>query len=129
MSSEGKRDQADARRVARLAYPYPGCCLCGLTLGVELAHLHHRSTNNDPDNLAWLCRHHHRMYDVGLFSSEALKLQRSFWQGARGKQTNVYMKDAGKKAAATRAKRGIGRDMALKAVATRRARAPTPITT
>jgi len=69
------------------------------------------------------------MYDVGLFSSEALKLQRSFWQGARGKQNNAYMKDAGKKAAATRAKRGIGRDMALKAVATRRARAPTPITT
>ena len=90
---------------------------------MELAHLDHRSTNNDADNLAWLCRHHHRTYDVGLFSIEALKLQRSFWQAARGKQTNTYMKDAGKKAAATRAKKRIGREIAFKAVATRRARA------
>jgi len=39
-----------------LAYPFSGCCLCGQTLGIELAHLDHNSTNNDADNLAWLLR-------------------------------------------------------------------------
>lgn len=122
-SMQTKRDQTLARRVARAAYPYPGCCLCGQTVGVEIAHLDHNSANNEPDNLAWLCRHHHWLYDVGLFSIEALKLQRAFWQAAKGNRTNEYMKDAGQKAALTRAKLGIGHQIALKAVATRRARA------
>ena len=117
-----QRHQINARRVATLSYPYPGCCLCGQTVGLELAHLDHNSTNDDPDNLAWLCRHHHWMYDIGLFSLEALKLQRGFWQTAKGKRTNAYMKDAGRKAAQTRAAKGIGREIALKAHATRRAR-------
>jgi HNH endonuclease len=117
------RNQTEARRIARNAYPYPGCCLCGQSIGVELAHLDHNSENNDPDNLAWLCRHHHWMFDVGLFAIEAVKLQRAYWQAAKGTRTNAYMKDAGRKAAATRAKKGIGRELALKAVATRRARA------
>jgi hypothetical protein len=86
--------------------------------------LDHNSANNHPDNLALLCRHHHWMFDVGLFSIEALKLQRAYWQSAKGKRTNAYMKDAGRKAAATRAQKGIGREMALKAVATRRAHRP-----
>jgi hypothetical protein len=62
------------------------------------------------------------MFDVGLFRIEALKLQRTYWQLIKGKQNNAYMKDAGRKAAATRAQKGIGREMALKAHATRRAR-------
>jgi hypothetical protein len=97
----------------------PGCCLSGQAVGLELAHLDHDSVNNDPANLAWLCRHHHWMFDVGLFSLEALKLQRAFWQTTKGKRTNAYMKDAGRKAAETRAAKGIGRAMALKAVETR----------
>ena len=36
-----------------------------------------------------------------------------------GRHTNSLMKDAGKNAAATRAAKGIGREMARKAVATR----------
>jgi hypothetical protein len=63
------------------------------------------------------------MFDVGLFSIDALKVQRAFWQKTAGKRTNAYMKDAGRKAAMTRAKKGIGQEMALKAIATRRARA------
>jgi hypothetical protein len=118
-----KRNQTEARRVAKLAYPHPGCCLCGQTVGVELAHLDHSSTNNYPDNLAWLCRHHHWMYDIGLFSCGALKAQREFWQAAKGERTNAYMKDAGRKAALTRAAKGIGRQIALSAAATRRNRA------
>jgi len=121
MVMQPKRQQIEARRIAKLAYPYPGCCLCGQTVGIELAHLDHNSANNDRDNLAWLCRHHHWMFDIGLFSIKAVKLQRDYWQIARGKRTNAYMKDAGRKAALTRAEKGIGREMALKAVATRRA--------
>jgi hypothetical protein len=122
-----ERDQREARRIAKLAYPYPGCCLCGHTVALELAHVDHNSGNNDPDNLTWLCRHHHWMFDVGLFDMEALKLQRTYWQSIKGKQTNAYMKDAGRKAAVTRARRKAAitrarKEAALKAVATRRAR-------
>src|SRR5258705_305517 len=77
----------------------------------------------DPDNLAWLCNHHHWMYDIGLFSLAALKVQRAHWQEMKGRRTNAFMKDAGKKAAATRAAKGIGSEMARKANATRRANA------
>jgi hypothetical protein len=121
--AEMKRNQTEARRVAKLAYPYPGCCLCGQTVGEQLAHLDHDASNNDPDNLAWLCNHHHWLYDIGLFSITALKLQRDHWQTMKGKPTNAFMKDAGKKAAATRATKGIGSEMARKASATRRANA------
>jgi HNH endonuclease len=95
----------------------------GPTVGLELAHFDHNPANNDRDNLAWLCRHHHWMFDIGLFSIKAVKLQRDYWQVTKGKRTNVCMKDEGRKAALTRAQRGFGREMALKAVATRRARA------
>jgi hypothetical protein len=121
-----KRNQPEARRIARLAYPYPGCCLCGQTVGEELAHLDHEASNNDADNLALLCNHHHWMYDVGLFSIAALKVQRAHWQELKGKRTNAFMKDAGKKAAATRAVNAAAKsrsEAARKAVATRRANA------
>jgi hypothetical protein len=39
----------------------------------------------------------------GLFSLAALKAQRAHWQEMKGKRTNAFLKDAGKKAAATRA--------------------------
>lgn len=35
MSIELKRTQADARRIAEHAYPYPGCCLCGCRVIVD----------------------------------------------------------------------------------------------
>jgi hypothetical protein len=95
-------------------------------VGVELAHLDHNSLNNDPDNLAWLCRHHHWMFDIGLLSTKAVRIQRAFWQATKGRPTNPFMKDAGRKAAATRARKGIGRRIALKASATRRARQRRP---
>lgn len=124
--AEKKRNQSEARRIAKIAYPHPGCCLCGQTIGEELAHLDHEASNNDPDNLARLCNHHHWMYDVGLFSSAALKLQRAHWQEMEGKRTNPFMKDAGKKAAATRAANASAKlrsEAAHKAAATRRANA------
>jgi hypothetical protein len=66
------------------------------------------------------------MYDVGLFSLAALKIQRAHWQEVKGKRTNAYMKQAGKKAAATRAANAAAKlrsEAARKTVATRRANA------
>jgi hypothetical protein len=37
-------------------------------VGETIAHLDHNHSNDDPDNLARLCHHHHWMYDIGLFS-------------------------------------------------------------
>ena len=66
------------------------------------------------------------MYDIGLFSVAALKLQRKHWQKTKGTPTNAYMKDAGKKAAASRLANVTAKwrsEAARKAVATRRANA------
>jgi hypothetical protein len=49
---------------------------------------------------------------------------REHQQRVQGRQTTLYMKDAGANAAATRAAKGIGSESARKAVATRRARQP-----
>ncbi|MBR1292454.1 hypothetical protein [Bradyrhizobium ottawaense] len=61
-----------------------------------------------------------------FFLLAALKAQRALWQEVKGKRTNAYMKDAGKKAAATRAANAAAKlrsEAARKAVATRRANA------
>jgi hypothetical protein len=125
-ASKLKRNQGEARRIARAAYPYPGCCICGNQC-VELAHLDHDSSNNDPDNLAWLCPTDHFRFDRGLIPLDGLKRFRSHQQRIKGKQTTLFMKDAGIKAAATRAALGIGRQIALKANATRKRNKHTPL--
>ncbi|WP_152103419.1 MULTISPECIES: hypothetical protein [unclassified Bradyrhizobium] len=63
---------------------------------------------------------------VGLFSLAALKAQPAHGQEVKGKRTNAYMKDAGKKAAVTRAANAAAKlrsEAARKAVATLRANA------
>jgi hypothetical protein len=115
-----KRNQSEARRIAKAAYPHPGCCVCD-NQHVVLAHLDHDPANNAPDNLAWLCPTDHHRFDRGLIPLDGLKSFRAHQQHVRGKQTTLYMKDAGVRAAATRAAKGIGREAALKAVATRKA--------
>jgi hypothetical protein len=102
------RRQSQARRVARENYPYACCCICGLKLAtaLDLAHLDHDAGNNEPDNLAWLCKTHHWMYDAGLYPREAVKMLRAHWQATRGKPDHsARMKDAGRKAAETRNRR------------------------
>ena len=114
-----KRNQAEARRVAQDAYPYKCCCICGLrlTTALDLAHLDHNAGNNDPENLAWLCKTHHWMYDTLLYPPEVIRLLRAHWQLTRGKPDHsARMKDAGAKAARTRKLRAAGR----KAAETRR---------
>ncbi len=114
-----KRRQAEARRIAREHYPYKCCCVCGLRLAtaLDLAHLDQNAGNNDPDNLAWLCKTHHWMFDAKLYPVGAIKALREHWQETRGvPDHSSRMKDAGQKAARTR-KRKAG---ARKAWQTRR---------
>src|SRR3712207_3700022 len=117
-----RRRQSEARRVAKAAYPFQGCVVCGLEVPtcLTVAHLDHRAGNNDPDNLAFLCPTHHWMYDAGLYPLEAIRLLRAHWQETKGKASHrARMKDAGQKAAVTRRRRAAAR----KAVETRSSKA------
>ncbi len=114
------RRQSEAKRVARESYPYTCCCVCGLKLAtaLDLAHLDHDAGNNDPANLAWLCKTHHWMYDAGPYPREAVQMLRAHWQKTKGKPDHsARMKDAGRKAAETRKRSQAAR----KAWETRRA--------
>jgi hypothetical protein len=57
------RNTAHAKRVMAEHYPFKCCVICGIDLeyGIDIAHLDQNSANNDPDNLAWLCRTHHAL--------------------------------------------------------------------
>jgi hypothetical protein len=89
-----------------------------LATALDLAHLDQNAGNNDAENLAWLCKTHHWMYDAGLYPAEAIRLLRANWQMTKGKPDHsARMKDAGKKSADTRKRRRAAR----KAVETRRA--------
>jgi len=116
------RKQGEARRVATAAYSVRCCVVCGLQIPtcMTVAHLDHRSGNNDPDNLAFMCQTHHWMYDCGFYPLEAIKLLRAHWQVTKGVPSHkARMKDAGVKAANTRKLSANAR----KAWATRRAKA------
>ena len=120
MTSPGRK-QSEARRIAKDAYPFKCCVVCGATLAatLDLAHLDQNAANNDPDNLAWLCKTHHWMCDAGLYPIDAIKMLRAHWQVTRGKPDHSgRMKDAGVKAAQTRKWRAAGK----KAAETRRRR-------
>ena len=102
---------------------------------LTVAHVDHNAGNNDPDNLAWLCGTHHWMFDAALYPIAAIRILREHWQKTQGRPDHAArMQDAGLKAALTRARR-IGLSLvagsavalrpARKAVATRRARAPS----
>ncbi len=116
------RNQAEARRVVNAAYPFRCCAVCGLQLPacLQVAHLDQDATNNAPENLARLCPTHHGMYDVGLYSREAIRLLQDHWQVTKGQPDHKpRMKDAGVKAALKRKRSATAR----KAVETRRANA------
>ena len=117
-----RRNQAAARGVASVAYPFQCCVVCGLQLRtcLQIAHLDQNAGNNAADNLARLCPTHHWMYDAGLYPPEAIRLLRAHWQATQGKPDHKpRMKDAGARAAVTRKRSAAAR----KAIATRKANA------
>jgi predicted restriction endonuclease len=106
------RNQTVARRVARAAYAFQGCVICGLQLPtcIAVAHLDQVAGNNDADNLAFLCHTHHWMFDAGLYPIDAVKLLRAHWMVTKGVASHgARMKDAGMRAAATRRRRASAR--------------------
>jgi len=118
----GARKSGRTRKVAREEYSFVCCAICGLRQdgAIDTAHLDQNPSNDEPGNLAFLCKTHHRMFDMGLYPVQAIILLRDHWQKTMGEPDHsIYMKDAGKKAARTR-RRSAG---AKKAAATRRARA------
>lgn len=95
-----RRNSVEARKVAKAAYGFRCCVICGVQMDavLELAHLDQHAGNNDPDNLAWFCGTHHRMYDCGLYPEAAIKLLRARWQETKGVPDHKpRMKDAGGK--------------------------------
>ena len=107
----GKRDQAEAYRVAREAYPFRCCVVCGLQIPtcLTVAHLDHDAGNNDPDNLAWLCWTHHWMFDADFYPLKAIRLMLQRWQETKGVPRRVPMIGAGLKAAITRKRSEIAK--------------------
>lgn len=96
------------------------CAVCGITQEAVLdaCHIDQNPANDDPDNLVWLCKTHHRMMDCGLYPAAGIKLLRDHWN-SNGTEPNhlLYIKDGALKAAATRRKSATAR----RAWATRRA--------
>jgi hypothetical protein len=115
VASTKERNQAEARRVLCEHYPFKCCVVCGLQIETCLtaAHLDQDPANNAPDNLAWLCQTHHWMFDAALYPIEAIKLLRAHWQVTEDVPDHSgRMKDAGPKAAKTRAQRAAARERA-----------------
>lgn len=122
-SVDARRRLPGARRIC-LDNHKPYCAICGLSLlmALDVAHLDQSAGNNDPDNLAFLCKTHHKLVDVGFYPVETVKFLRGRWNQFDGGEwrpdNKLYMKDAAAKAAKTRSRSLIAR----KAVATRRQR-------
>ncbi|MBI2005831.1 MAG: HNH endonuclease [Nitrosopumilales archaeon] len=60
----------------RIAFKYykPICVWCGVSISdlLEVAHIDHNRSNDDPKNLVFLCLTHHRMLDLGLIPSDVV---------------------------------------------------------
>lgn len=111
------------RKLACEMYP-PICAHCGFGIPEELevAHIDGDRDKNDVSNLVILCPNCHKMHDLGLIPTTTVV---EMPDRERAVDWSKRMKDAGKKAAATRkrladALRRKRRKAALKAVQTRR---------
>ena len=90
------------RKLAFEKYPTL-CAHCGFGIKdvLEVAHIDCNRSHNDPENLVVLCPNCHKMHDLDLISTETIiqmrdRPKRVVWA--------KRMKDAGKKAAVSRAK-------------------------
>ncbi len=107
------------------------CAMCGFGIKaiLEVAHLSQDRSNNALDNLAVLCPNCHKMHDIGLIPSDVIRRMRDFVPTINWK---ARIKDAGKKAAATKRLKSVAAKRsaaAKKAVASRRAKSDVPIPT
>ena len=68
-----KQRSGKSRKTAFEHYQ-PICVWCGVSISdlLEVAHLDHDRSNDDPKNLVFLCSTHHRMLDLGLIPSEVV---------------------------------------------------------
>jgi hypothetical protein len=76
-------------------------CGFGIVEVLEVGHLDGNRKNNVPDNLAFLCPTCHKMHDLDIISTETIREMRD---RPRVIKWSKRMKDAGKKAAISRAK-------------------------
>ena len=106
--------QVNYRKLA-LAHYAPLCVHCGFGIKavLEAAHLDGDRSNNAINNLAILCPNCHKMHDLDLISTASIIAMRD---DPKIVNWSKRMKDAGQKAARTRALRAA----AKKAVITRR---------
>jgi hypothetical protein len=81
-----RRSRAEARRVAEVNFAVKCCVVCGMTApsALEVQHLDFNCDNNEPGNLAYLCRTHVAMYDAGLYTREIIEALRAMWQRTKG---------------------------------------------
>ena len=77
------------------------CVVCGFGVAavLEVAHLDQNRKNDALENLALLCPNCHKMHDIGLLPTDVV---RSLRDVHRSENWALRVKDAGKKAAATR---------------------------
>jgi hypothetical protein len=111
------------RKLAFANYP-PICAYCGFGIPevLEVAHLDGDRNNNDLENLVILCPNCHKLHDLGLIPTRVIVEMRDIEKVV---DWSKRMKDAGRKAAATRKRRTDAmrrkrRIEARKAVQTRR---------
>jgi 5-methylcytosine-specific restriction endonuclease McrA len=127
-SSGGYRKRALIHYAQDLPAGVPlACVVCGFGISavLEIAHINQDRGDNTIDNLAVLCPTCHKMYDIGLIPIEAIKALQK-----RSLEPNwkLRIKDAGAKAAATRALTAAKKKKAeagKKAWATRLGNVPT----
>ena len=95
------------------------CAVCGFGIRevLEVAHLNCDRSRNEVENLAILCRNCHRMHDLDLISTPMVIVMRDRLKLV--KQSKL-MKDAGAKAARTKAQRVKWKKAGLKAVETKK---------
>jgi hypothetical protein len=110
------------RKLAFENYP-PVCAHCGFGIRdvLEVCHIDCERTNNTLLNLVILCPTCHKMHDLDLIATETIRVMRDRPKAVRWTKR---MKDAGKKAAASRRQRQLAqkrkrRLAALMATATR----------
>lgn len=92
--------------LARYGRPADGgvmhlCVVCGFGVAavLEVAHLDQNRKNDALENLALLCPNCHKMHDIGLLPTDVVRRLRD---EHRSENWALRVKDAGKKAAATK---------------------------